>query len=54
MVESEEEQSFLMKVKEEYKKPAKPPVKTKIMVNSVLTLSWEIDGETAETRQTLF
>ena len=50
MVESKEQKSLLMKVKEESKKFGwKPNIqKTKIMTSSPITL-WEIDGETVET-----
>ena len=56
MAESEEElKSLLMKVKEKSEKVGlKLNIqKTKIMA-SVLITSWEIDGETVETCQTLF
>ena len=56
MAESEEElKSLLMKVKEEsYKVGLKLNIqKTKIMASGLIT-SWEIDGETVETCQTLF
>ena len=56
MAESEEElKSLLMKVKEESEKDGlKLNIqKTKIMVSGPIT-SWEIDGETVETIQTLF
>ena len=56
MAESEEElKSLLMKVKEESEKVGlKLNIqKTKIMASSPIT-SWEIDGETVETVQTLF
>ena len=55
MAENEELKSFLMKVKEESKKVGlKLNIqKTKIMASSPIT-SWEIDGETVETVQTLF
>ena len=56
MAESEEElKSLLMKVKKESEKPElKLNIqKTKIMASSPIT-SWEIDGETVETCQTLF
>ena len=56
MAESEEElKSFLKKVKEESEKVGlKLNIqKTKIMASSPIT-SWEIDGETVETWQTLF
>ena len=56
MAESEEElKSLLMKVKEESKKVGlKLNIqKTKIMASGPIT-SWEIDGETVETFQTLF
>ena len=56
MAESEEElKSLLMKVKEEIEKAGlKLNIqKTKIMASSPIT-SWEIDGETVETVQTLF
>ena len=56
MAESEEElKSLLMKVKEESKKTGlKLNIqKTKIMASGPIT-SWEIDGETVETVQTLF
>ena len=55
MAESEEElKSFLMKVKEESEKaPLKLNIqKTKIMASSPNT-SWEIDGETVETMETV-
>ena len=50
MAETEEEQSLLMKVKEESEKVGlKLNIqKTKIMASSHIT-SWEIDGETVET-----
>ena len=50
MAESEEELSFLMKVKEESEKAGLKfnIQKTKIMASSPIT-SWEIDGETMET-----
>ena len=56
MAESEEElKSLLMKMKEESEKVGlKPNIqKMKIMVSVPIT-SWEIDGETVETVQTLF
>ena len=56
VVESEEElKSLLMKVKEESEKVGLKfnIQKTKIMASSPIT-SWEIDGETVETCQTLF
>ena len=56
MAESEEElKNLLMKVKEESEKVGlKLNVqKTKIMASGPIT-SWEIDGETVETVQTLF
>ena len=56
MAESEEElKSLLVKVKEESEKVGlKLNIqKTKIMASSPIT-SWEIDGETVETVQTLF
>ena len=56
MAESKEElKSLLMKVKEESEKGGlKLNIqKTKIMASSPIT-SWEIDGETVETVQTLF
>ena len=56
MAESEEElKSLLMKVKEESEKVGlKLNIqKAKIMASGPIT-SWEIDGETVETRQTLF
>ena len=56
MAESEEElKSLLMKVKEESEKVGlKLNIqKTKIMAFGPIT-SWEIDGETMETGQTLF
>ena len=56
MGESEEElKSLLMQVKEESEKVGlKLSIqKTKIMASSPIT-SWEIDGETVETVQTLF
>ena len=56
MAESKEElKSLLMKVKEENEKVGlKLNVqKTKIMASGPIT-SWEIDGETVETGQTLF
>ena len=56
MAESEEElKSLLMKVKEESKKVAlKLNIeKTKTMASGPIT-SWEIEGETVETWQTLF
>ena len=55
MTESEEElKSFLMKVKEESEKVGlKISIqKTKIMASSPIT-SWQIDGETMETVETL-
>ena len=56
MAESEEElKSLLMKVKEESEKVGLKlhSQKTKIMASGSIT-SWEIDGETGETCQTLF
>ena len=56
MVENEEElKSLFMKVKEESEKVGlKLNIqKTKIMASGPIT-SWEIDGETVETVQTLF
>ena len=56
MAESEEEQkSLLMKVKEESEKVGlKLNIqKTKIMASGPIT-SWQIDGETVKTVQTLF
>ena len=56
MAESEEElKGLLMKVKEEREKVGlKLNIqKTKIMASGLIT-SWEIDGETVETDQTLF
>ena len=56
MIESEEElKSLLMKMKEESKKVGlKLNIqKMKIMASGPIT-SWEIDGETVETVQTLF
>ena len=55
MAESEELKSLLMKVEEESEKVGlKLNVqKTKIMASGPIT-SWEIDGETVETCQTLF
>ena len=56
MAESEEElKSLLMKVKEESEKvDLKLNIqKTKIMASGPIT-SWQIDGETVETCQTLF
>ena len=56
MAESEEElKSLLMKVKEESEKAGlKLNIqKTKIMACSSIT-SWQIDGETMETMETLF
>jgi len=56
MAESEEElKSLLMKVKEESEKVGlKLNIqKTKIMVSGPIS-SWQIDGETVETGQTLF
>ena len=55
MVESEQElKSLFMKVKEESEVGLKLNIqKTKIMVSGPIT-SWEIDGETVETGQTLF
>ena len=55
MVESEQElKSLFMKVKEESEAGLKLNIqKTKIMVSGPIT-SWEIDGETVETGQTLF
>ena len=53
MAESEEElKSLLMKVKEESEK-AGLKLNIKIMASGPIT-SWEIDGEKAETVQTLF
>ena len=56
MAESEEEQkSLLMKVEEESEKVGLKlnHQKTKIMASSPIT-TWQIDGETVETCQTLF
>ena len=56
MAESEEElKSLLMKVKVESEKVGSKLYiqKTKIMASGPIT-SWEIDGETVETVQTLF
>ena len=55
MAESEEElKSLWMKVKESEKVDLKLNIqKTKIMASGPIT-SWEIDGETVETGQTLF
>ena len=55
MAESEEElKSLLMKVKENEKSGLKLNIqKMKIMASSPIT-SWQIDGETMETGQTLF
>ena len=55
MAENEEElKSLLMKVKESEKVGLKLNIqKTKIMASGPMT-SWEIDGETVETCQTLF
>ena len=56
MAESEEEvKSLLMKVKEESEKVGLKlnSQKTKIMASGPIT-SWQIDGETMETGQTLF
>ena len=55
MAESEELKSFLMKVKEESEKAGlKLNIqKTKIMASGPIT-SWEIEGETVGTVQTLF
>ena len=56
MVESEEElKSLLMKVKEESEKVGLRfnIQKTKIMASGLIT-SWQIDGETVKTCQTLF
>ena len=56
MAESEEElKSLLMKVKEESEKVGLQLniQKTKIMASGPIT-SWQIDGETMETGQTLF
>ena len=56
MAESEEElKSLLMKVKEESEKAVLKlkSQKTKIVVSCPIT-SWQIDGETVETGQTLF
>ena len=55
MAESKEELKSLLKVKEESKKVGlKLKIqKTKIMASSPIT-SWQIDGETVETCQTLF
>ena len=51
MAESKELKSLLMKVKEESEKLYIQ--KTKIMASGPIT-SWQIDGETVETRHTLF
>ena len=55
MAESEELKSLLMKVKEESEKIGLNLniQKTKIMASGPIT-SWEIDGETVESCQTLF
>ena len=55
MAESEELKSFLMKVKKESENVGlKLNIqKMKIMASGLIT-SWEIDGETVETCQTLF
>ena len=55
MAESEEVKSLLMKVKEESQKVGlKLSIqKTKIMASNPIA-SWQIDGETVETWQTLF
>ena len=55
MAESEEElKSLLMKVKESEKVGLKLNIqKTKIMASGPIT-SWQIDGETAERRLTIF
>ena len=56
MAESEDKQkSLLMKVKEESEKVGikRNIQKTKIMASGPIT-SWQIDGETVETVQTLF
>ena len=55
MAESEELKSLLMKVKEETEKAGlKLNIqKTKIMASGPIT-SWQIDGQTMETVQTLF
>ena len=55
MAENKELKSFLMKVKEESEKLGlKLNIqKTKIMASCPIT-SWQIDGETVETVQTLF
>ena len=55
MTESKELKSLLMKVKEENEKVGlKVNIqKTKIVASGPIT-SWEIDGETVETGQTLF
>ena len=56
MAESKEElKSFLMKVKEDNEKPGlKLNIqKTKIIASAPIT-SWQIDGETMETVETLF
>ena len=55
MAESEEEESLLMKVKEESEKVGlKLDIqKTKIMASGPIT-SWKIDWETMKTRETLF
>ena len=56
MAESEEElKSFLMKVKEESEKTGLKlnMQKTKIMASGSI-ISWQIDGETMETVETLF
>ena len=55
MAESEEQKSLLMKVKEESENAGlKPNIqKMKIMASGPI-ISWQIDGETMETGQTLF
>ena len=55
MAENEELKSLLMKVKEESEKAGlKLNIqKTKILTSSPIT-SWQIDGETMETVETLF
>ena len=54
MAESEEINSFLMKVKESEKVGLKLNIqKTKIMASGPIT-SWEIDGETVETVRLYF
>ena len=55
MAESEELKSLLMKVKNKSEKAGlKLNIqKTKIMASGPIT-SWQIDGETVETRHTLF